>query len=90
MDIMTYINPELLALVPVLLVCGKILKSTKLDNKWIPFTLTLISLVLNVGYNLTVGTEPLSKLLYNSFMQGVLCAGLAVYGHEVYNTFKTK
>ncbi len=88
MDIASYIMPELLILVPVLLVIGRALKtSERYDNRRIPSYLGALGVILAVLY--VAATSPVagwqSALLavFTAIVQGVLCAGAAVYGHQL-------
>lgn len=88
MDVMTYINPELLVLVPVLIIIGSVIKHwTQADNKWIPLVLTIIGIALCVVW--VLGTMPiiawadLSTAILTAIVQGVLVAGAAVYGNQL-------
>ena len=89
MDITTYIKPELLVLVPVLIVIGAVIKHyTQTDNKWIPLVLTVIGVVLSAVW--VLGTMPIvawadvAMAILTSIVQGVLVAGAAVYGNQLY------
>lgn len=74
--IMKYIVEEMLIVIPVLLVLGKILKDfTALYNAYIPFILLAFGIGLvfaKMGINV------------DSFIQGVLVSGASVFVHELF------
>lgn len=89
MDITTYIKPELLVLVPVLVIIGAVIKhDTQTDNRWIPLALTVIGVALSAVW--VLGTMPIvawadvATAILTAVVQGVLVAGAAVYGNQLY------
>lgn len=84
MTILDYIRPELLLIIPVLWVLGKILKEASfLRDKWIPLILGGAGILLAVCW-VAGSAEPFSVTgLFTAVTQGVLCAGAAVYGHQL-------
>ena len=84
MTILDYIRPELLLIIPVLWVLGKILKEASfLRDKWIPLLLGFTGILLAVCW-VAGSAEPFSVTgLFTAVTQGVLCAGAAVYGHQL-------
>ena len=79
-----------MALIPVLILIGAGLKHlTGADNKWIPLILGILSVLLCTLYTLcqtafyAVWTDVLTVIL-TGIVQGVLCAGAAVYGNQLY------
>lgn len=75
MDFFKYITENALILIPVLLVIGKIIKSTeKIKDKWIP----LILLPLGI-----FGAMALGGWTVDSAVQGILVTGAAVYGNQI-------
>lgn len=80
MDLSHYIIDDALVLIPVLLVIGQFVKSIeKVPNKFIP----IILLPLGV-----IGALALGGLSVQSAIQGVLVAGAAVYGNQIYKQLK--
>lgn len=74
------VQPELLVLVPVLLVIGKILKDTKtVKNKLIPGVLGVVSIVLSIAWCFSDGDGN----IFSAIVQGILIAGAAVYGNQL-------
>ncbi|WML44710.1 phage holin family protein [Neobacillus sp. PS3-40] len=75
MNLANYIMDEALILIPVLMIIGKIVKNTpKIKNWLIPYILLVLGVVLA---GLMMGFS------VNSFIQGVLVAGTAVFGHQI-------
>lgn len=91
MTILDYIRPELLLTVPVLWVLGKILKEASfLRDKWIPLILGGAGILLAVCW-IGGGGEPFGVTgLFTAVTQGILCAGAAVYGHQLIKQMKNK
>ena len=76
MDLTTYLIDEALVLIPVLIILGKIVKEIKeIPDKYIP----LILLVLGIA-----GAIALIGISADSVIQGILVAGAAVYGNQIY------
>lgn len=75
MDFSTYILDGALILIPVLMIIGKIVKNTpKIKNWLIPYILLVFGIVLT-GFLIGFSVE--------SFIQGVLVTGTAVFGHQI-------
>lgn len=91
MNVLEYIRPELLLTVPVLWVLGKILKEASfLRDKWIPLVLGGAGILLAVCW-IGGGGEPFGVTgLFTAVTQGILCAGAAVYGHQLVHQMKGK
>lgn len=71
-DLLTYIKPELMFLLPVLYVVAEIIKRTPLKNWLIPFILWGVSVILTVAY-LLCGEVSLENFLAG-LIQGTLLA----------------
>ena len=84
MNVLEYIRPELLLTVPVLWVLGKILKEASfLRDKWIPLVLGGAGILLAVCW-IAGETRPFTlTAFFTAVCQGILCAGAAVYGHQL-------
>lgn len=84
MNIMDYIAPELLLVVPVLWVFGKLLKEAAfVRDKYIPLILGGVGIVLSVCYVAGSGAAVTAAGIFTAVTQGILCAGVAVYGHQL-------
>lgn len=88
MNVMDFIDPRLMVIVPVLWIVGKIIKdATNTNNKHIPLILGGAGVVLATVWVLATShiTTWQNGLLaaFTAFVQGILCAGLAVYGNQV-------
>ena len=76
MKLTTYLIDEALVLIPVLIILGQIVKEIKeIPDKYIP----LILLVLGIA-----GAIALIGISADSVIQGILVAGAAVYGNQIY------
>ena len=86
MDFSQYIRPELLVIIPVLGLIGAFMKKARPQIcKYIPLILGGAGAVLGVAYTLLFPKEG-CDMLQNALMgliQGVLCAGMAVYGPKL-------
>lgn len=82
-EILNYIQPEVLILIPVLIVVGLILKRIENIKDWtIPIILGAIGilfaiLILGFGQGFT------GPIILNGILQGILAAGMAVYVHQL-------
>lgn len=86
-NIINFVKPELLVLVPVLLILGKMLKNSNFPDKHIPAALGACGVLLAVVWVLAtspIGTyqEALSAT-FTGVTQGIITAGLAVYGNQL-------
>lgn len=71
-----YIVQQALIVIPVLLIIGKILKETPKVRDWyIPYILLFFGIILAVAL---IGFNP------DAIIQGVLVAGAAVFGNQLY------
>lgn len=79
-----YIQPELLILIPVLVVAGKIFSdSDMVKNKYIPMLLGGFGIALSIVYMISLYGLSLNGI-FTGIVQGILCAGTAVYGNQIY------
>ena len=84
MNFTDYIAPELLLIVPVLWVLGKLLKEAAfVRDKYIPLILGGIGILLAVCYIAGSGAAVTATGIFTAITQGILCAGAAVYGHQL-------
>ena len=86
--IIEYINPELIVLVPVLYVLGRMIKdSFVMPDTAIPAVLGVVGVLLAVVWCMAtvqpVGLWTVLLTLVTAVMQGVLCAGAAVYADQL-------
>lgn len=88
MDYTTYIKPELLVLIPVLIFVGYCLKtSAAVKDKLIPALLAAVGVVLAAVYVLastSIATpQDAASAVFTAIVQGVLCAAGAVFADQV-------
>lgn len=82
-EILKYILPEILILIPVLIILGQAIKQIPKVKDWsIPIFLAFIGIVLSI---LILGFENgfTGQIILNGLIQGILCAGMAVYVHQL-------
>lgn len=86
-EIMSYVKPELLILVPVLYFIGAALKRSAVPDKWIPLSLGAAGVILAVLYVLAScpldGWQSGAMAAFVALTQGILAAGLSVYVNQV-------
>ena len=80
-EIASYINPELLILVPVLCLVGMAIKKYGSDDRVI---LGLLGMLLACLYGIATMTasDSVAMVLFTGIVQGVLCASASVYAHQ--------
>ncbi len=88
MEVMSYVKPELLVLVPVLYILGVALKQSKhVRDELIPLTLGCCGVALTAlwlaGTSVPANAQELAMLLFTSIVQGLLVAGMAVYSNQL-------
>lgn len=88
MDLQSLIQPELLALVPLLSALGTMLKRREsFPDEKIPLTLGGVSIAVAVLYVFATvplgGVQSILHALLTGLLQGVLCAGASVYAHQL-------
>lgn len=88
-NIMEFIKPELLVLIPALYFIGCMLKKSQaFADKYIPLTLGLIGIALCALW--VAGTSTLDTpqeillAVFTAIVQGVIVAGLSVYANQIY------
>lgn len=87
MNFQEYIKPELLILIPVLYLIGIAVKNSKVNDKFIPWILGAISVVLSALWifansPIATGTE-IATAIFTALTQGVLIAGASVYVNQL-------
>ena len=78
-----YIKTELLILVPVLYAIGEFIKGSKINDKYIPLIIGGIGIVLSSVYVISVNGFS-GMTIFSGITQGILCAGCAVYGDQIF------
>ena len=90
-----YIRPELLVLVPVLYFAGMGLKkSTYFNDNAIPLLLGIFGVLLSLLYVMATGTlgswQDILMAAFTAITQGILCAGASVYVNQLIKQAKDK
>lgn len=81
-ELLSFIISEAYILIPVLIILGKLLKSTPFISDWlIPYIL----LFVGVGFSIAI-----LGVSAHSVIQGVLVTGAAVFGHQLFKQYKEK
>lgn len=87
MEMMDYIKPELLVLVPVLYLIGVAVKKSKVADKFIPWILGGISVALSALWILATSfpanAAEAALAVFTAITQGVLIAGASVYVNQL-------
>ena len=88
MDYTTYIKPEILGLIPVLIFIGYCLKtSAAVKDKLIPALLAAVGVVLAAVYVLATtniaSPQDGAQAVFTAIVQGFLCAAGAVFGDQI-------
>ena len=83
-----FIKPELLVLVPALYMVGVFLKSAGwFADKYIPAALgvtgVLLAILWVMGNASLAGPASIMTAIFTALVQGLLCAGAAVYTHQM-------
>ncbi len=83
MDIASYIQPELLILVPVLYLVGMGIKRSKTPDEVIPLVNGILGMMLACLYCFaTRNGGDVAMVLFTGIVQGILCAAAATYAYE--------
>lgn len=83
-----YIDPALMVLIPVLYIAGFIIKNTRaVKDNYIPLLLGGLGILLAVLWVLATSdlasAQNVLLALFTAVVQGVLCAGCAVYADQL-------
>lgn len=94
-QIVEYIRPELLVLVPVLYFLGiGLKKSTYFNDNAIPLLLGVFGVLLSLLYVMATGTlgswQDILLAAFTAITQGILCAGASVYVNQLIKQAKDK
>lgn len=82
-EIMEFILPEILILIPVLIIIGMMLKRVESIKDWtIPIILGVIGILFAI---MILGFKEgfTGPIILNGILQGILAAGMAVYVHQL-------
>lgn len=78
-----YILPDIMILIPVLIIIGMMLKKASFIQDWtIPMLLAVVGILLAV---VTIGAKDgyTSESIVTGIVQGILATGMAVYVHQL-------
>ena len=87
-NVMEFVRPELLVLIPVLYLLGMGLKRSEVVlDKRIPFILGAVGVLLSLLYILSTtevsGYQAGLQVAFTAVTQGILCAGCSVYVNQL-------
>lgn len=87
MELLEYIKPELLVLIPVLYLIGVAVKSSKIADKYIPFILGGVAIAMSALWIFATsemgGASDVVMAIFTALTQGVLIAGASVYVNQI-------
>lgn len=87
MNFEEYVKPELLILIPVLYLVGLAIKKSNIADKFIPFLLGIVGVLLSGLYLFATedinGSQAVATAIFTAITQGVLVAGASVYANEL-------
>ena len=85
MDILQHIRAEMIVvIVPALTMIGKFLKDWPCcKDKYIPIILSPLSVLFSVAWILIYTPENIYAALFDGVIQGIMLAGMAVYGNQI-------
>ena len=93
-EIINFIKPELLILIPVLYFTGFGIKKSNVPDENIPLLLGIISILLSTLWVLSTSEignwQDVVSAVFVSITQGVLVAGATVYASQLFIQFKKK
>ena len=82
-QILSFILPEILILIPVLIIIGMMLKKIENIKDWtIPIILGVIGILFAIPI-LGFKEGFTGPIILNGILQGILAAGMAVYVHQL-------
>lgn len=91
-EIVEYIKPELLILIPAMNILGYIIKKSEITDKYIPLILMSVSILLSMIYLLsTSDLSTVQAVVYAVFAavtQGILASGTAVGANQLVKQLK--
>ena len=94
MELMNFIRPELIMLIPVMYFIGMALKKSKVSDRWIPLILGGISILICALWVCATSNikdiRDMALAMFTSITQGILTAGAGVYINQLYKQSKKK
>ncbi|MBR6562549.1 MAG: phage holin family protein [Clostridia bacterium] len=94
MDALSYVDPELFVIVPLLYAVGAAIKKSPINDSLIPFILAFVGILLAAAHTLSTAipadTQELLCAIYRILTQGLLCASASVYANNIVKQVKSK
>lgn len=89
MEYLDFIRPELMSLIPLLYVIGMMLKQAAcVRDNFIPLILGGVGVLIAICYVCGDTATFSTTAVATAVTQGILCAGVAVYGNQIFKQFK--
>ena len=92
MEFTSYIEQQLIIIVPVLYAVGALIKKSRINDRLIPFILGVLGILLVSSYRLSIdlptSVGEIFGVIFSSITQGLLCAAASVYVHNVVKQIK--
>lgn len=91
-QIINYIKPELLSIIPVLYFLGLAIKKSSFKDNYIPIIIGVAGILICSLYVFATTAVDSGKdillAIYTSIVQGILCAGCTTYANQLYKQIK--
>jgi hypothetical protein len=84
-QILSFVQPELIIIIVACYLLGQFIKAIPNVKNWlIPFILLAVAVILTILYlAIVLGQGFTAKVVIVGFIQGLLCASVAVYSNEI-------
>lgn len=83
-NLIQYIKPELLVLIPILWFVGFCIKKSNIKDTFIPLILGGAGIILATVWIFGNVQTDFANCLFAGITQGILCAAASVYGTQIY------
>ncbi len=94
MELIDFIKPELLCMIPISYIIGLGLKKSKIADRYVPLILGGVSILICALWVSATsridGIRELACAMFTSITQGILTAGTSVYFNQLYKQSKKK
>lgn len=86
-EILNFVKPELVVIIPVIYFFGAVLKTSMFKDKLIPVANGAFAIVLCLMYVFGMSDihskKEITMALFTAITQGILCAGCATYANQI-------
>ena len=91
-QIINYVKPELLSIIPVLYFLGIAIKKSSFKDSYIPIIIGVAGILICSLYVFATSNTDSGKdvlfAIYTAIVQGILCAGCTTYANQLYKQIK--